>query len=141
MTGSSVVIDAGIALRLVTVNDLQARCRNLVDELVKNSLKLCAPMLWACETTSGLTKALYFQQITIDEARVGLEQLADLGVALTLPDGLQNRLAFDWTVRLKRAAAYDSYYLALAESLSCDLWTTDSRLVNAVKLGWVRLVG
>jgi predicted nucleic acid-binding protein len=141
MTGSSVVIDAGIALRLVTVNDLQARCRNLVDELVKNSLKLCAPMLWACETTSGLTKALYFQQITIDEARVGLEQLADLGVALTLPDGLQNRLAFDWTVRLKRAAAYDSYYLALAESLSCALWTTDSRLVNAVKLGWVRLVG
>jgi predicted nucleic acid-binding protein len=141
MTGSPVVIDAGVAVRLVTVNDLQARCQDLVDQLVRNGLQLCAPVLWACETTSALTKALYFQQITIDEARVGLEQIADLGVALTVPDGVQNRLAFDWTIRLKRAAAYDSYYLALAESLNCDLWTTDSRLVNAVKLRWVRLVG
>ncbi len=42
-------------------------------------------------------------------------------------------------VRLNRAAAYDSFYLALAESLGCELWTADQRLHNAVDLPWVRL--
>jgi hypothetical protein len=40
-----------------------------------------------------------------------------------------------------RAAAYDSSYLALAESLQCDLWTMDERLRNAVNLPWVRWGG
>jgi hypothetical protein len=31
--------------------------------------------------------------------------------------------AFAWTLRLDRAAAYGSFYLALAEELVCDLWT------------------
>ena len=64
-----------------------------------------------------------------------------LGVRLVLPDASQNRQAFDWTLRLNRAAAYDSYYLALAEALECDLWTADRRLLNAVDLPWVRWVG
>jgi predicted nucleic acid-binding protein len=50
-------------------------------------------------------------------------------------------LAFDWTRRLRRAAAYDSYYLALADLLKCDLWTADQHLVDAAAVPWVRLVG
>jgi predicted nucleic acid-binding protein len=46
-----------------------------------------------------------------------------------------------WTLRLNRAAAYDSFYLALAERLGCNLWTADRRLWQAVSAGWVRLVG
>ncbi len=30
----------------------------------------------------------------------------------------------------ERAAAYDSFYLAAAETLGCELWTADRRLVN-----------
>ena len=30
-------------------------------------------------------------------------------------------------------------YLALTESLGCELWTADRRLCNAVDLPWVRL--
>lgn len=56
-------------------------------------------------------------------------------------DGEQTRLAFDWTIRLKRAPAYDSYYLALAEIMGCDLWTADRRLCKAVNLSWIRVVG
>jgi len=52
----------------------------------------------------------------------------------------QLRLAFVWTRRLKRAVAYDSFYLALAESLGCDLWTADQRLHHAVDAPWVHLV-
>ncbi len=51
------------------------------------------------------------------------------------------RLAFDWTVRLNQAAAYDSFYLALAEALRCELWTADQHLYDAVGQPWVRWVG
>ena len=43
-------------------------------------------------------------------------------------------------MRLNRAAAYDSFYLALAETLGSELWTTDNHLYNAAAQPWVRLV-
>jgi predicted nucleic acid-binding protein len=46
-------------------------------------------------------------------------------------------------MQLKRAAAYDNYYLALAESLKCDLWTADNKLYQAAQnndITWVRHV-
>ena len=49
------------------------------------------------------------------------------------PDPYLVRAAFDWTMRLERAAAYDSFYLALAETLGCPLWTADRHLHNAVE--------
>jgi predicted nucleic acid-binding protein len=42
---------------------------------------------------------------------------------------------------LNRAAAYDSFYLALAETLQCELWTADRRLRSAIDLPWVRWAG
>jgi predicted nucleic acid-binding protein len=43
-------------------------------------------------------------------------------------------------MQLKRAAAYDSFYLALAETLRSELWTADKRLVNAAGVSWVHLM-
>ena len=68
---------------------------------------------------------------------------------LFVPDADQNRAAFDWTLRLQRASAYDSYYLALAQALECNFWTADGRLFNALKseafvvdarLGWLHWI-
>jgi predicted nucleic acid-binding protein len=49
-----------------------------------------------------------------------------------------------WSLRLGQPVAYDSAYVALAESLSCELWTADRKLVQAaIKTGitWVRWLG
>jgi predicted nucleic acid-binding protein len=64
-------------------------------------------------------------------------------VRLLVADIEQNYAAFDWTLRLKRASAYDSYYLVLAQALECDFWTADKRLFNALKetrLDWVHWI-
>lgn len=140
MIGSSAIIDAGIAIRLVLPNALQASCRKLISHLLSNEFEIVAPALWACETTSALCKAVYFGQITPDEGRRTLGQIAALGVRIVPPDDKQNRMAFEWTLRLKRAAAYDSYYLALMEHLECDLWTADQRLFNTAAHVRVHLV-
>ena len=59
------------------------------------------------------------------------------------PDAAQVQRAFDWTLRLRRVAAYDSVYLALAEKTSDGLWTADERLYNATKslVPWVHWAG
>lgn len=102
-----------------------------------------APALWAYETTSSICKAVHFQMVTVDDAEQILVLLEDLGVQLIPPDEIYNQRVFNLTMQLKRTAAYDRYYLALAESLKCDLWTADKKFYQAAQnngLAWVRHV-
>lgn len=141
MTGSLVVIDASVAVKAILPNPLQMHCLALVQTFV--DLQPAAPAVWAYETTSAITKAVHFGEITEKEAQQTLEKLETLGVHLFVADAEQNRAAFDYTMQLKRASAYDSYYLVLARILECDFWTADRRLYNALqdaRLGWVHWV-
>ncbi len=141
MTGSLVVIDASVAVKAVLPNLQQAHCLALVQTFV--DVQPAAPALWAHETTSAISKAVHFGEITEKEARQALEKLDALGVRLFVPDAGQNLAALDWSLRLKRASAYDSYYLVLAQALGCDFWTADKRRFNAIQdaqLGWVRWI-
>jgi len=97
--------------------------------------------LWLYETTAALCKVVRWGVLTPEEGERALELAQTLAVQLIAPDGEQARRAYDWTLRLNQAAAYDSFYLALAESLQCDLWTMDERLHKTVNLPWVRLGG
>jgi predicted nucleic acid-binding protein len=122
-------------------NPLPAHCRGLVKTF--SDTQPTAPALWAYATTSAIAKTFHFGQITEVEGRLALAQLESLGVQLFVPDADQNLAAFEWTLRLKRAAAYDSYYLALAQTLKCDFWTADGRLFRALKdehLKWLRWI-
>jgi predicted nucleic acid-binding protein len=141
MTGSLAIIDSNVALKVVLPDPLQAQCWAVLARLSASGCELVAPSLWAYETTSGLGKAVYLRQLTPERSREALATVLALGVRLVPPDQAQHEKALDWTLRLRRGAAYDSYYLALAESLRCDLWTADRRLANLVSLPWVRLVG
>ena len=125
------VLDASVAIKAILPNPLQGHCRALVETFAE--VQPISPALWGHETTSAISKTVHFGQITEAEGRIALEQLAALNVQLFTPNLEHNQAAFDWTIRLKRAAAYDSYYLALAQSLECDFWTADSRLFNALK--------
>ena len=138
MSESPAVIDANVVLKSILPNALQEECQALLVQL--STHKLHVPALWSYEVTSALTKAVHLEQVTQDEARKALQEIMALGVILIPPDEAQVQGAFDWTLRLNRAVAYDSYYLVLAESLSCDLWTADRKLVRTVELPWVRWV-
>ena len=133
------VIDATCAVRLVVPGPAQARYEELIGGWKRAGHDMYAPGLWIYEVTSALCKAVRLGGLMAAEAERCLTQALDLGVQLVAADEEQARSAYAWTVRLNRAAAYDSFYLALAESLGCELWTADQRLCNAVDLPWVRL--
>jgi predicted nucleic acid-binding protein len=134
----TVVIDAGLALKLILPGPEQARLHALVGGWQSDRVRLVAPALWLYEVTSALTKAVHSGALTEDEGRRALGLLIGLEVSLVLPDAAQAGLAYAWTLNLQRAAAYDSFYLALAETLGAELWTTDRRLRAAVDLPWLR---
>ena len=140
MTGLPIVIDASIALRWLLPDALSAACWKLFEQIVASQQQMTAPMLWQYEVTSSLAKAVRFKSIHPDDAGQLLERSATLGMILIPADAEQNRLALGWSLKLQRASAYDSYYLALAESLKCDLWTADRRLFSAVNTKWLHWV-
>jgi predicted nucleic acid-binding protein len=140
MPGSQVVIDASIALRWLLPDPLSNACWALFDRLVQRNDQITVPTLWMYEVVSGLTKAVHLGVVTPDEARQALEQIQLFRADLADADETLSRRAFEWALRLKRVAAFDSYYLALAEALNCPLWTADRRLYNsshAAQVGWI----
>ncbi|MFC2023812.1 type II toxin-antitoxin system VapC family toxin [Chloroflexota bacterium] len=135
------MVDASLVYRLILPGTHQAEVQSLVAGWLADGYEMHAPMLWAYELTSALCKTVHFGQITAQEAERALKLGQSLGLRLVAPDDELVRSAFEWTLRLRRAAAYDSFYLALAEGLNCELWTTDRRLCNALDLPWVRFAG
>ena len=135
------VIDANIGWRLFTPHPDQARLDQQLTVQRTAGMRLVAPTLWRYEVTSILTKALHFKQLTIDEVEAAMRLSGRFDIDLLPPDANLAAAALAWTVRLRRAAAYDSFYLALAQRLACDLWTVDHKLFNAVGVPWVHYVG
>ncbi len=136
----SLVVDASFAIRLILPDPRRSALRAQVERWLQEGYELVAPDLWLYEMTTALCKAAFFGLITAEEAENSLPLVSELAIQLVAADAEQARLAFVWTRRLNRAAAYDSFYLALAESLGCELWTADGRLCHAVDLPWVRSV-
>jgi predicted nucleic acid-binding protein len=135
------VVDASFAFRLILPGPQQEAFRSLMAEWLQDGYQLVAPTLWLYEMTSALCKVVHFGELALDDGERALALVQELGVELISPDEEQTRSAFAWTVRLDRAAAYDSFYLALAERLDCRLWTADRRLCNAVDEPWVCCAG
>jgi len=142
MSDALVVIDASLVLKALLPNPELERCQAVLADL--GGAQLAAPALWVYEVTSTLTKAVHFKQLTVEEGKAALRQALALDVQLIAPDEAQSNLALDWMLRLKQAAAYDSFYLAIAETLDVPFWTADQRLVNVFqdhKPNWLHWIG
>ncbi|MEM7534363.1 MAG: type II toxin-antitoxin system VapC family toxin [Chloroflexota bacterium] len=139
MTTKFLVLDASFTNRAIMTGHDQELAEQQLVEWKKDGYRLIAPTLWYYETASTLCKMVRFGQYTQLEAEESLLLAKRLPLKLISPYDAQVELAIDWTYRLKRAAAYDSFYLALAELSNCDLWTADSKLFNAAQKPWIKL--
>ena len=97
------------------------------------------PLLYA-EVPSVLRAAVHFGRISVAEGDRAFQDFRDLGIEISTRADL-HILAWDLARAHNQPRIYDAMYLAAAQAEGCELWTADRRLVNAVRLPWVRWIG
>jgi predicted nucleic acid-binding protein len=139
MAGGMVCLDASLALKLLVVEDDSTRARALWRSWIARGIEVVAPGLFVFECVSALRHMVVRQDLDEGSARSGLHLLLAMPVSLRAPDGLAER-AWDLARDLDRPAAYDCFYLGVAELLGSECWTADRRLWNAVRARkpWLR---
>jgi predicted nucleic acid-binding protein len=140
---SRVVVDANLAVHLV----LDTNLSDLIDKAwttwKQSGIQTVAPRLWHYEVTSAIHRVYFLGKIDEESAQVALKMVFMLGVKILDDDDLSLE-AFNWATRLRRSAAYDCFYLALAQRLDTELWTADRPLSQAAlqaNAPWVKWIG
>lgn len=142
MNKSLVCADAGILIKLVVAEEDSDRADALWEQWKEDGVKVVSPGLLLFELTSVLRKKVHRGLLSPEEGKKAFDTVHRLPVQVLTPSDLHRR-AWELAARFNRPAAYDAYYLALAEMMNCEFWTADRRLFNAVKdeLPWVHWLG
>lgn len=137
---SPVCCDANIVVRLITRSDAGASS-DLWSRWRDEGRRIVAPLLLRYEVTNAFHRLQHAGQLTTATTTTFLQTALALPIDYSTDDSLHAR-AGAFARRFNRPAAYDAHYLAVAEAIDAEFWTTDERLFNAVRheLPWVNLV-
>lgn len=141
---SVVVVDSSTTIYTVLEYPLSAHAEMHWKTWIDADIRIVAPRLWINEVTSAIHKAFMLKEISEASAQDALIAALSLGVEMIDEDSALCQSAFSFATRLEQVAAYDSFYLALAEKLEAQFWTADKRLANSARqLGatWVHWIG
>lgn len=128
-----IVIDANILIAFGLADEpLHTQAQQILSVWASAGANLTAPRLFRSEITAVARKAVYQQRLTHEHGRRVLIRLLAYPVAL-YEDSALLEAAYDLAETFNRPRAYDTQYMALAQRLSCEFWTADERLFNAVK--------
>ncbi|HEY7060489.1 MAG TPA: type II toxin-antitoxin system VapC family toxin [Chloroflexota bacterium] len=137
-----ICIDASVAAKWILDEEHSETARSLHDTCVRTGELIVAPPFLPIEVTNILRQRMRREGLLLAEAIRLIEQFLQFPVNLTTVPGLyQQALALADAYALP--AAYDAHYAALAQSLRCNLWTDDQRLLGllAGRLAFVRWIG
>jgi len=139
----SIVVDANLVAALVIELPYSQKASDKLVAWERAGEELAAPTLMEYEVCSTLRKVLLAGWIAAEEAQVALIRMRRLGIHTVPPTVALHRAALQWAQRLGRSRTYDAQYMALAEELRADFWTSDLKLFNRAKqlgLAWVHCV-
>jgi predicted nucleic acid-binding protein len=120
-------------LKLVLPESDSDLAESLWRDWTGSGVDILAPTLMTFEAASGIRKAVYRDLLSAKNGVIALAAYLQLetGVILVPPDGLHFR-AWELATKYQQPRMYDAYYVALAESQECPLWTSDERLRRAM---------
>jgi predicted nucleic acid-binding protein len=135
---SWIVIDSGVLIASAIEEAYTVQADSLLEWIDTEKMSIAAPTLLRYEVTSTLRKLAHRGAIASADGERLLEQILKRPIDLMIDTDLLER-AYALATEYGLPAAYDAQYLAVAERLSCPLWTFDKRLFNLVreKLTWV----
>jgi predicted nucleic acid-binding protein len=136
------VIDSGILLATVLIEQYSKEAKALIKSLTEQQIEIAVPVLFRYEIVAVMRKHVYRGTLTGEEATNNYALLLAQPVQAMVDDALLRR-GYELAAQTNRPTAYDSQYLAVAERLGCEFWTADERLYNALntQLSWVKWLG
>ena len=134
----TVVVDASIAVKWLLKEQYSREADEMLASWEIGNTRVTGPHLLPVEVSNALYKRTRRGDISLATA-VQLEaEFLESSIELIQSASLHLR-AIRLAAELQQNAVYDAHYLALAESLDCDLWTADQRFFQAAVNGFPRL--
>jgi predicted nucleic acid-binding protein len=123
-----IVVDASVLANAIADDEIDGR---VARDALRAAKDLAAPDLVDVETVSALRKRWLAGTLTAERFAAAVVDLEDLDLDRYPALPLMHRV-FELRANL---TAYDASYVALAETLECELVTGDGRLAGAPGLG------
>ena len=137
-----VVVDASLAVKWLVVEEHTREANALARHWSAQGTQMVAPHYMRVEAINALYKRMVRGERTLEAVSVGIDVLLAMDIELRDVSSMHIR-AVHLASELRQGAVYDAHYLALAESLECELWTADQRFQRAANAAGrsVRWVG
>ena len=129
-----VVVDASVAFKWLVEEENSDKATALTRLWDDEGAQLAAPPLLPFEVANALHRRVLRGELSVEVAGGLMQDLMSLGLVLHDTPNLHVR-ALELASQLDQGAIYDAHYLALAESLGCELWTADERFYRAAGSG------
>ena len=131
MVSSPVVVDTSIAVKWVVEEADSREAISLKASWLGHGLQASAPDLLTREFNSALFGKVRAGGMALSEAIDTLARWESLDIVIYDSNPFHRR-ALELAVFVHHDEIYDLYFLALAESLNCELWTADQRFHRRV---------
>ena len=126
----SVLVVASLAIKWLVEEDDSDKAHAVLQSWVAKDITRIAPHLMPFEVANALHRRVLRGELNIGDSTRMIARLFESRLELRQPPNLHVR-ALQIASQLKQGAAYDAHYLALAESVGCELWTADERFFRA----------
>ena len=121
------VVDASVAFKWLIEEENSDKATALTRLWDNAGTQPMAPSIMPFEVANALNRRVVRGDFGLEVAKELMQDLLSLGVVLHQTPSLHIR-ALELANQLNQGAVYDAHYLALAESLDCEMWTADQRL-------------
>jgi predicted nucleic acid-binding protein len=138
---STICVDANVIIRLIVVPTDTAVQKHWEEWMIAET-SIVAPSLLHYEIVNGFHQYVKQGKLDAQTHKSALETALSFDIKL-VGDAELHRRASELAQSFNLPATYDAHYLALAERLDIELWTTDAKLFNTVRsagVEWVKLV-
>ena len=127
-----VVVDASLAFKWLVQEEHSDKADALGRLWASQGTQRAAPDFMPVELANALHRRVVRSEISVDDAVRLIERLLASGLELHETPNLHGR-ALELASQLDQGAVYDAHYLALAETLDCELWTADGKFYRAAR--------
>ena len=127
-----VVVDASLAFKWLVREEHTDKALAILRLWHNEEVTPAAPHLLPFEVSNALHKRVTRGELSVWAGVDLIGNLLTSQIELHQPWNLHGK-ALEIASRFGQAAAYDAHYLALAESLGCNLWTADEKFNQSVR--------